>query len=277
MDVAFPAGVVIDLHTHVLPGLDDGPAELEGSIAIAREAAANGVTALAATPHVRDDYPTTPRAMTDALATVREALRDARIDIDVLPGAEVAFDSLRDLDLDELRSFGLAGSPSHLLVELPFFSWPFDLTEQLQRLREAGLTTVLAHPERNSAVQESPQRLADLVRSGVLVQVTAGSLAGGFGGTAARTAKTLISTGLAHLVASDTHRAGGFRTALGPALDGIRDPALIRWLTCDVPAAIVEGSPCPPRPEKQPPWYRGALRRRKVVRGQANVRPRTGT
>ena len=172
---------MIDLHSHVLPGLDDGAAELGASIAMAREAAAAGITALAATPHVRDDYPTTAREIEDALAAVRRAVREQGIEVEILSGAEIAFDRLHSLDEDELRPFGLGGSPNHLLIELPFFGWPLDTADQLRRLRGAGFTTVLAHPERNSAVQDSPQRLADLVSDGALVQLTAASITGGFG------------------------------------------------------------------------------------------------
>jgi protein-tyrosine phosphatase len=245
---------MIDLHSHVLPGLDDGASGIEGSVEMAQEAAAAGITRLAATPHVRDDYPTTAPEMLDALAIVRSAVRERGIDLEILPGAEIALDSLRTLDIDDLTPFGLGGSPNHLLIELPFFGWPLDTAEQLRRLREAGYTAVLAHPERNSAVQESPERLAGLVESGALVQLTAASITGGFGAAAERSSRTLLSAGLAHLVATDTHRAHGRGSALGPALESLRDPALARWLTRDVPEAIVEGSRCPPRPAATSSW-----------------------
>ena len=252
---------MIDLHSHILPGLDDGPEELDGSIAIAREAAANGVTAIAATPHVRDDFPTTSHSMMAAVAQLRGALRDARIDVDLLPGAEVAFDRLRHLGLDELRSFGLGGSAQYLLVELPFFGWPLDIADQVSSLREAGFTTVLAHPERNLALQESPARLVDLVRSGVLVQATAGSLVGNFGTSASRTAKQLVESGLVHLLATDTHKAGGSRSAFSGVVTAIGDPALMHWLTTDVPAAIVAGTRLPDRPSAALSWRRVGRRR----------------
>ena len=252
---------MIDLHSHVLPGLDDGAPGLEGSVEMAREAAEAGITALAGTPHVRDDYPTTAAEMLDALAAVRGAVREQGIDIDILPGAEIAFDRLHSLDADDLRPFALGGSPNHLLIELPFFGWPLDAADQLRRLREAGYTAVLAHPERNSTVQDSPQRLADLVGDGALVQLTAASITGGFGTAAARSSRALLSAGLAHLVATDTHRAHGRGTALGPALESLRDPALARWLTRDVPAAIIEGSRCPPRPVSRSGWLGKRLHR----------------
>ena len=248
---------MIDLHTHVLAGVDDGPAEREGSIAIAREAAENGVTILAATPHVRDDYPTTSESMLEAVATVKQWLREADIAVDVLPGGEIAFDRLAAAHPDRLRPFGLAGSKSHLLVEMPVFGWPLDALEQVRRLRGAGMTMVLAHPERNIAVQSSPGRLAELVQEGALVQVTAGSLLGNFGKPAMSTARMLIADGLVHLVASDVHRAADRGKALVPALATLRDPALARWLTHEVPGAIIAGAPVPQRPSPRPRWRRG--------------------
>jgi protein-tyrosine phosphatase len=252
---------MIDLHSHVLPGLDDGASELVGSVAMAREAAAAGITALAGTPHVRDDYPTTASQMRGALGTVRAAVREHGIDIEILPGAEIAIDELSSLDDDELGAFGLGGSPNHLLIELPFFGWPLDTADRLRRLREVGFTAVLAHPERNSVVQDSPQQLADLVSAGALVQLTAASITGDFGPAAARSSRTLLSAGLAHLVATDSHRARGRGLSLGPALDSLRDPALVRWLTKDVPAAIVEGSRYPQRPAGRAGWLTKRLHR----------------
>jgi protein-tyrosine phosphatase len=245
---------MIDLHSHVLAGLDDGAQEIEGSVEMALEAAALGITALAATPHVRDDYPTTVDQMTEGVAHLRKVLLERRIDIEILPGAEISFDRLHLLDAEDLRPLGLGGSPNHVLVELPFFGWPLNTADELRRLRELGFTAVLAHPERNSSVQDSPHHLAELVQAGALVQLTAASITGGFGAAAARSSKTLLSAGLAHVIATDTHRAKGRGTSLAPALESLRDPALARWLTTDVPAAIVEGSRCPPRPVSHSRW-----------------------
>jgi len=248
---------VIDLHTHVLAGLDDGPADLEGSLEIAKEAAENGVKILVATPHVRDDFPTTPREMMEAVATLHAALRQAKVEIELLPGAEIAFDYLPELGVEDLCFLGLAGNSDYLLIELPFFGWPLDAAERIEQLAAAGFTTVLAHPERNNAVQQSPRRLVELVELGALVQVTATSLTGGFGQEAARSSKALLDSGLVHIVASDTHRAGGRRAALGSALDTLRDPVLAAWLSEDVPDAIVRGTAVPPRPSRKARKKRG--------------------
>jgi protein-tyrosine phosphatase len=245
---------MFDLHTHVLPRLDDGAADFDDSLAIAREAAACGVSTLVATPHVRDDYPTTPAQLSSRLVEVRAALAEARIDVAVFPGAEVALDVVRASSLAELAPFVLGGESAHLLVEPPFFGWPLDLIDEIHRLRAGGLAVVLAHPERNSAVQESPRRLAQLVDDGALLQVTAGSIVGAFGQAAARAAKELLAAGLVHLVSTDTHRAGGRGATLPHALSSIGDPELVSWLMVDVPQAILSRRPRPDRPPTRRRW-----------------------
>lgn len=253
---------MIDLHSHVLPGIDDGAADLAASIAIGREAQENGITAIAATPHVRDDYPTTTHAMAEQVQVVRRAWAEAGLSVRVLPGAEIAFDRLAQLLPTELWAFGLGGSPNHVLVETPLFGWPLDAAERLRTLRAAGFTPVLAHPERSLAVQHSPALLAEPVRSGVLLQLTTGSLTGRFGPAAAKTARALLDGGLAHLLATDTHRAGDRGASLQQALASIRNEQLRRWLTEEVPAAIVEGRPPPPRPSGRAGGWRPRLARR---------------
>ncbi len=247
---------MIDLHAHVLPEIDDGATDMAASIAIAREAEASGITAIAATPHVRDDYPTTPMAMAEGVHAVRAAWAEAGLEVTVLPGAEIAVERLGLLSPAELWAFGLGGSPNHVLVEAPLFGWPLDMSQRLDDVHALGFTVVLAHPERSIAVQNSPRLLAELTRNGILLQVTAGSLVGRFGPAAARAAKALVSEGLAHLLATDTHRAGDRGSSIGAALAGLRDPRLARWLTDEVPSAIVAGSVPPPRPRSARRWLR---------------------
>jgi protein-tyrosine phosphatase len=107
---------VIDLHTHLLPDLDDGARDLSEAVAIARSMAADGVRTAAATPHVRDDWPTTAEAMENPLAVVREAVRQATIELDILPGGEFALDQLVELDVSERSRFGLGGNAQLVLV-----------------------------------------------------------------------------------------------------------------------------------------------------------------
>jgi protein-tyrosine phosphatase len=240
---------VIDLHSHILPGLDDGVRTVEESIELARVAAESGIEAIAGTPHVRHDWPTTPEAMEAALAVVEAAVEAAGIPIRVLPGGEVALPEL-DRDVEELRRFGLGGNPAYLLVETPYYGWPLDVDERFFQLRTLGITGVLAHPERNQDVQADPARVARLVGAGALVQVTAASLDGRGGRRARATGMHLIEEGLAHVVASDAHAPAVRRAGLDGVAAAIGDAELADWLTRGVPAAIVAGTELPPRPRR---------------------------
>lgn len=241
---------MIDLHSHILPGVDDGARTLDEAVDIARAAVEDGIRAIAATPHVREDYPTPPDLMERRVGQVREAVSEAGVPLEVHTGGELALDFLGHLTVDDLHRFGLGGNPGYLLVEFPYFGWPLDLADQLFRLQIVGITPVLAHPERNADVQGAPDRLAGLVESGTLVQVTAASLDGRLGRWPREAGLKLIQLGLAHLIASDAHHPGIRAIGMAAAAEAVGDEALARWLTEAVPQAIVEDSPIPERPER---------------------------
>ncbi len=249
---------MIDLHSHVLPGLDDGAEDLDEAIAICRAAVADGISVLAATPHVRGDYPTTPEQMEAALAEVRSAVGEA---LRLVPGGELDLAEL-DRPHEELLRYALAGNPGYLLVETPYVGWPLDIGDRLFRLRAAGVTPVLAHPERNLEVQHRPDLLEPLVASGVLVQLTAGAIDGSLGRGSRASAFTLLERGLAHLVASDGHAPSIRRIGMSGAVAALRNEPLARWLTVEVPGAIVDNGMLPPRPERSRPGRRQRLFRR---------------
>lgn len=239
---------MIDLHAHVLPGIDDGPGTLESSLELARAAVADGVTVMAATPHVRDDYPTDAVTMTRLLDELRAAMASDAIPLELLPGGEVALERVRSLPVSDLQGFGLGGNPGYLLVEFPYHGWPLDLSELLFRLVAQGVTPVLAHPERNDVVQRAPEKLKALVSSGCLVQLTAASAAGRLGRRSRAAATQLLELGLAHLLASDAHAAGLRGAGLSAAAVAVGGGQLAEWLTCELPAAIVARTELPPRP-----------------------------
>lgn len=241
---------MIDLHTHVLHGLDDGAASLEESLAIARAAVADGIEALAGTPHVRGDYPTSADEMEARLAEVRAAVEAEGLPLRVLGGGEVALDVFDGLSQEELRRFGLGGNPRCVLLEFPYVGWPLSLETIVRELVADGIVPVIAHPERSGDVQRAPERLAPLVASGALVQLTAGSLEGAFGRRAQAAATALLDRGLAHLVASDTHGARVRASGLSGAVAALGDDATAAWLVHSVPAALVAGEPPPPRPPR---------------------------
>jgi protein-tyrosine phosphatase len=243
---------VIDLHSHVLPGLDDGAETVEEALGICRAAAADGIEVLAGTPHVRRDHGTTADAMEAALAELRAAAGDI---VRLVPGGELDLEEL-ERPREELVRFGLGGSPRHLLVETPYVGWPLDLQDKLFKLRMQGFTPVLAHPERNHDVQTRPELLEPLVAQGTLVQLTAASVEGRIGDLSRATAHTLLERELAHLIASDAHAPSVRAIGMSGAARAVGDPELARWLTVDVPRSIVDGTPMPPRPERARPRRR---------------------
>ncbi len=239
---------MIDLHSHILPGVDDGPATIEESLEIARRAADDGVRLIAATPHVRADYPTESGTMERLVGELRTAIQEQGIPIDLRPGGEIAIDWLDRLTDDDLTRFGLAGSPRYILLEFPYAGWPLSLHEWVFRLVTREITPVIAHPERNAEVQEDPEELRSLVDAGALIQVTAAALDGRTGRSSQSAAFELVRRGLAHVLASDAHTAGIREAGMSGAVEALGDLALAQYLTWDVPLAIVTDAPLPRRP-----------------------------
>jgi protein-tyrosine phosphatase len=244
---------VIDLHAHILPGVDDGPRTWGESLQILRTMAADGVAAVAATPHVRDDYFTTAETMERLVLELRGKVGDAGIALEVLTGGEIGLSVLDRLDEDELRRFGLGGNPSCLLLEFPYYGWPLGLEDAVARLVRCGTTPVVAHPERSAEVQAAPERLSRAVEAGAIVQLTAASLDGRLGRASRAAGLELLERGLAHLVASDAHTPQLREAGLSGVARAVDDSQLAHWLAELVPAALVEGSSLPPRPATAAP------------------------
>jgi protein-tyrosine phosphatase len=234
---------LIDLHAHILPGYDDGVRSVEEARELARAAAAEGVTAIAATPHVRDDYPTTVERMLRGVGLLREDFAREGIPVDVLSGGELDLDRMWQLGPDDLPRFTLAGTGRWLLVEMPYRGWPPRFERTLDAVRRQGLETLLAHPERNPEVQADPGRLAPLVAAGLRVQVTAASVDGRLGTRPLACSRWLLERGLVHVLASDAHAPAVRRGGLSGAVEALGDPNLARRLTVDNPQAIVAGEP----------------------------------
>jgi protein-tyrosine phosphatase len=241
-------GEVIDLHSHILPGLDDGVATIEEARELARAALAEGVTAIAATPHVREDYPTTPEQMEAGVAALRADFAREAIDLELLHGGEIDLEALGGLSVDDVRRFTLAQSGRYLLVEFPYYGWPLSLEATVFELGLEGIVPILAHPERTAEVQSAPERLRPLVDAGALVQITAAAFDGRLGRGSQRTATELLRLGLAHVLASDAHGSRVRRVGLAAARDSLGDAELARYLTQTAPRAIAAGEPLPPRP-----------------------------
>jgi protein-tyrosine phosphatase len=239
---------MIDLHSHVLPAIDDGSRNAAQSLEILRAAAADGTTAIAATPHVRDDWPTPPERMEAAVAELRATAAEEGIEL--LPGGELDLRFAADLDDATLARFGLGGNPKLLLLETPFVGWPLDMQQLVFGFAVRGFRIVLAHPERNSEVQERPELVRPLVEAGVSVQLTATSVTGALGRRPAEASRALLADGCAHLIASDAHAPSVREAGMRGAVEALRDEALGNWLTREVPAALLAGDELPDRPAR---------------------------
>jgi len=249
---------MIDLHSHILPGLDDGARTLADSVDIARAALEDGITVIAGTPHVRDDWPTEAETMEWRVVELRTELEAARVPLDVRTGGELALDWAVNLTAEELRRFGLGGS-RYLLIETPYHGWPLQLPDVMLSLRDRGFFPVLAHPERNLEVQSRPELLGPLVEAGVLVQVTAASIDGRIGRRAADCGHRLVRGRLAHMLASDAHHASVRAVGMAAAAKAVGGGALADWLTRAVPAAILDDVEIPPRPSSGRQGWIGRL------------------
>jgi protein-tyrosine phosphatase len=241
---------VIDMHCHVLAGIDDGPETLEGSLALARVAEQRGIDTIVATPHVSWRYGNDAATIAALVEQTNEALTQAAIAVRVLTGAEIAMSRAPDVPREELPALTLGGGP-WLLLECPFTSVAAGMGALIGELEEAGHGVLLAHPERSPAFQRDPQMLESLVRGGVLTSITAGSLVGRFGAPVKRFALSLIEAELVHNVEAGLE-------------------AMTEWLTEGVPRALIEGQDSlPPRPSmdyseiatRDPWWRRGPLKR----------------
>jgi protein-tyrosine phosphatase len=240
---------LIDLHCHVLPGIDDGPATLEDSVALARAAAAGGTRTIVATPHVSWDMPNEAATIAGLVEELNARLEREGVELRVRPGAEVAITRAIDLPPEELAGLSLGGGP-WVLIEPPFSPLVAGLEGLFDGLRRGDLQIVVAHPERCPGFHRDPDALARLVEAGALTSITASSLGGRFGRDVRRFAHQLVERGLVHNVASDAHDSVSRPPALADELRRSGYDWLAGWAAQDVPAAILAGEPIPPRPAR---------------------------
>jgi len=261
---------MVDLHAHILPGIDDGPASMGESIELARALAADGVGTVAATPHLRDDHPAVvPQELAGRCKELRAALAAEGVPLDVVPGGEVDLlwaGRASDTEL-RLASYGQRGG--HLLVETPYTPLPRHFEQLLFELEVRGFGLVLAHPERNNGFQAEPERAARLAQRGTLLQVTASSLLEP-SSASGRAARALVAGGHAYLIASDVHGLGRHRRVAlseGERAAAELAPGRSSWMVREGPAAVLAGEvPEPPPDGAQRGWRRflglDAVRRR---------------
>ena len=196
---------MIDIHLHILPGVDDGPVDLAGSLVLARSLVEEGVRVAVATPHYNDEYPQrSAREIYERVEALQMELNRHAIPLRLLAGHEALIKPGLVEDIQCGRLATLNGS-RYLLLELWNNMWLPETEQVIFELRAFGIVPILAHPERYLTIQQDSSRLAALLEQGVLAQMTAGSLAGMQGRSARKCAETLLKRGLIHCIASDAH------------------------------------------------------------------------
>jgi protein-tyrosine phosphatase len=251
---------VIDLHCHILPGLDDGPSNLDFSLAMARAAVESGTQLIVATPHIRADFDVDPVEIEPRVDLFNERLQRERLPLRVLPGAEIGWATAPELDDTQLARLSL-GSGKRVLLESPYGKKPVDMEDIIRGLAARGFQVVLAHPERCPLFQRDIDRLRKIVDQGAFCSITAGSLSGRFGRPVRTFAVEMLREGLVHNVASDAHDhlhrppnlVEGFGE-LADELPGIEEHAA--WYTVTAPVAILAGNPLPKAPDVKAPTSR---------------------
>jgi protein-tyrosine phosphatase len=237
-------GAVIDLHCHLLPGVDDGAVDMDDSVALARQGEHDGVLAICATPHIRHDHDVRIHELPQRLSAVQAALDRAGVAVRALPGGEVAQTALYGLDDAELRAVTLGGGGRWILLEPAPGPLGPALEEAVRALARRGFDSVVAHPERHVGA-DFFERVRALVAAGALIQATAAAIVDEHAGS---TLLRMAADGLVHVLGSDAHSArAGRRVALRAAFDALETlPDLrphLRWIEHEAPAAIVAGEP----------------------------------
>lgn len=236
---------MVDLHCHLLPGLDDGPERIELSLEMAESAIADGITHVVATPHSSDEYHFDFARVQEVRQQLQEKLGSR---LTVATGCDF---HLNPENMDALR----ADSPrfcinqrDYLLVEFNEYSIPPAMDQTLHEIQLLGLRPIITHPERNPILRAQKDRLARWIRHGCYVQVTAGSLTGTFGPSAQKDAWRWLGDGLVHFVASDAHNMRGRPLRLRPAYDAVCEQygeEKARALFLENPKAAFEGFDLP--------------------------------
>ena len=229
---------MIDIHCHILPGLDDGPCKLDDSLEMAKIAVADGIVRIVATPHINGIlHP--PALLRERVSLFNETLKNQGIPLEVLPGA----DASALLDPEILRRYTLNGT-DYVLFEFPHSHIPQNAPEQVFKAILAGLKPIITHPERNPTVILRPQVLFDLVEAGALVQCTAESLTGFFGPEVMDCCLFLLKRHSVHFLASDAHSPRHRRPVLSGsviAAGKIIGRSAARRLVENNPAAVISG------------------------------------
>ena len=240
---------MVDIHCHILPGIDDGPEGIEESLEMAKSAIADGITHIVATPHASNEYAFDYPRIRQIRKKLQEAIGDRLV---LATGCDFHLNPENLESLQKDAAHYCINQRNYLLVEFNEFSIPPTMDQTLHDLQLRGLRPIVTHPERNSILRAQPDRLATWVRLGCAVQVTGGSLTGRFGAGAQQDSLRWIGEGVVHFVASDAHNVRGRPLQLQPAYEVVREQfgeAKARALFAENPMAAFEGRDLPHVPQ----------------------------
>lgn len=243
---------MVDLHHHLLFGMDDGARDLETSIEMARVAVGDGITRVVCTPHANGKYPFQPDIIAERLGQLREALAAEGLPLELASGCDfhVNYDNVAD-SLAHPRKYTI-NRTEYLLIELPDMAISRNLGETLYELRQAGMTPILTHPERNPTLQRDPERLREWMRAGLLCQVTCQSVTGQMGKAAEKMAHQLLADRWVHFLSTDAHDPIRRSPRMTEAREWVarKHGADYANLLCVAnPTAVWDGQPLPLQPE----------------------------
>jgi len=214
---------MIDIHCHILPGIDDGSPDLQTTIKMARAAEADGIEAIIATPHANlTRGRPTPDAIRDLTAQVNEALSREGINVTVFPGAEIALSDDLQQQIEAGSVLTLADRGTHVLIELPFTGFPTFVPSLFFNIQLLGFTPIIAHPERSAAARIDLELVIGLAHRGAQLQINAESIAGREGRVIRKITQTLMRKDLVHYIASDGHGARHRPPRMGYARKSLR-------------------------------------------------------
>ena len=232
--------------------MDDGASNVETSVAMAKAAAADGISHIVCSPHANGTYAYDPQVIAEKIAELQRLLDREAIAVKLGHGCDfhMSYEIIQEAKLDPAK-FSINGS-GYLLVEIPDYGISPGLTEIFYQLQLAGLTPILTHPERNPTLQADRPRMADWLRGGVLVQVTAGSVVGRMGRHAERMAHDLLANRWVHFLATDAHNTTSRPPKMREAFDVVASkygPDYAHLLCVSTPLAAFMGKPLQPPPE----------------------------
>lgn len=209
---------MVDIHCHILPGVDDGAKTSEEAIEMARIAVSDGITDIIATPHTYDGlYLQRTENVLKSVQSLQQALEQEEIPVRIHPGSEVHVHSELIDHLFSGQILSLGNGMKHVLLEFPSAHFPLFSSRVVRQLLDRGITPVIAHPERIEVFRLNPSLLREWTEQGAIGQVTAGSLLGLFGRTARGCAIDFVKQRLVHVIASDSHHVRSRRPELSEA------------------------------------------------------------